>query len=177
MKLFTEVTPLWRCGFAARNGRSFFFPARRLFSPARCMKISEASRVLDKSPELLSNEVSGAETGTGGKMVGSLWTEDELRQLKDAYSQGLTIKAASALFPARTLGGVRKKFRDLSRDEQPHRKTAGIAYAPLSAVDIHLLQRLIAEGATERKRLAHFPTRSQDSVKMVILRYRTRSCT
>jgi hypothetical protein len=110
-------------------------------------------------------------------MVGSLWTEDELRQLKNAYSQGLTIKAASALFTARTLGGVRKKFRDLSRDEQPHRKTAGIAYAPLSAVDIHLLQRLIAEGATERKRLAHFPTRSQDFVKMVILRYRTRSCT
>jgi transposase-like protein len=177
MKPFTEVTRLWRCGFAARIGHSFFFPARQLFLSVRCMNISEVSRVLDKSPELLSNEVSEAQAGTGGKMVGSLWTEDELRQLKDAYSQGLTTKAASALFPARTLQGVRKKYRDLSRDEQPHRKTAGTAYVPWSAVDIHLLQELIAEGASERKMLAHFPTRSQDSVTMATIRYRTRPCT
>jgi DNA-directed RNA polymerase specialized sigma24 family protein len=171
MKPFTGVTRLWRCGFAARIGHSFFLPAKQLFSSARCMETPEASRVLDKSPEPLSNEVSGAKAETAGKKARIFWTEDELRKLKDAHSQGLTPKGASAMFPTRSPASIRKKYRDLGPHDRPHVKI-GTTITPWSAVEIHLLQELIADGAPERTMLAHFPTRSQTSVTMAVMRYR-----
>jgi hypothetical protein len=138
------------------------------------MKTSAASRVLAKSPE---HEISGTQADVVGKKSRIIWTEDDYRKLKDAHSQGLTAKAASTLFPTKSFHSVRNKYRLLNlRDEQPSLKTA-FAQVPWSAVEKHLLQELIAAGASRREMVAHFPTRSQSSVNTAASRYKLSLCT
>lgn len=173
MQPFNEITRLLRCGVAARSGQFLHISARRLSSSTQCLQAAKDARPPEHSdsPET-SQTVSSDELQNDQKKMGRgpAWTVDDRVKLRNAYKQGMTIKAIAELFPTRSFSGVAYQCLWLSRNESEF--VGGRSdRVPWSVAEKELLQRLDAEGASRDRILAHFPSRAYWSISGALKRH------
>ena len=185
MRSLIELARFFRPSFTGQKKTTLSYVALKYFSSStKCTNTTDDSGSSPKLEFLKSSqnlstakvETKSEQRTTYPRRTTIPWSADDYRKLIEAHENGMTTKAITLLFPAKTYSAVKAKLGALLSspsmldEHQPghERRRCKIRWQP---AEIELLHKLHKDGAPIARICAHFPARSALAVESAVHRF------
>lgn len=185
MRPLIEIARFFRPSFAGQKRTTLSYVALKCFSSSAIRTQTAHDSGSSGKPEVLqsSQNLSTAKVEAKSekrtpypRRITLPWSADDCRKLIEAHENGMTTKAITLLFPAKTYRAVSTKLRSLLSspfrvDEQQPGHEERRSNTRWEPAEIELLHKLHKDGASIARLCAHYPARSATAVESARQRF------